>query len=211
MSIIATRLRSIRDRITVGRNRWVTIRPIEATDADGLLAFYAALSPEARYSRFLGASRGIDHRTARRFAAANHQTRDGLVAELGESGPNDGAIVGHACLEPDGPDAEEIAFAVADELQGNGIGTALMAGAIESAKRRGIRRLNGLTFVTNTPMQRLAVHLGNPIKRRGQGSGVIRFEVDLTKRADRMPSGPGHRSRTLSPPGRLHGHAASLR
>lgn len=208
MSVAATRRRPTRDRIPVGRNRWVTIRPIEATDADNLSAFYSALSPDARYSRFLGTCRGIDECAARRFAAANHQTRDGVVAVLREVGPNDGGIVGHACLEPDGGRAEEVAFAVADQLQGHGIGTALMAHAIRSAKNRGILRLTGTTLATNARMNRLALHAGVPVATRAHGPGVIHFELDLT---GGRPSDPGHRSPNLGPSGTLRPCAMSLR
>jgi GNAT superfamily N-acetyltransferase len=191
MNAVATPPRPTRDRIPVGRNRWVTIRPIEPRDAEGLSAFYAALSAETRYSRFLGTCRGIDECAARRFAAADHQTRDGVVAVLREAGSNDGGIVGHACLEPDGPYAEEIAFAVADQLLGQGIGTALMAGAIRSAKHRGIRRLTGTTLATNAPMNRLALHAGLPVDTHAQGDGVIQFELDLTNSRRDEPGSKG--------------------
>lgn len=179
MSTVATPERSDPGRkVTVERHRWVTIRPIEASDADGLFAFYAALSPDARQSRFLGAGR-IDEQAAQRFADVDHLTRDGLVAVLREAGLNDGAIVGHACLEPDSSGVEEIAFAVADGLRGLGIGTALMAGAVGSARRRRVRRLTATMFATNVPMRRLALQAGSPVHMQPAGRGVTQVDLDV--------------------------------
>lgn len=180
MSAVATSPPS-RDarRVAVGRGRWVTIRQIEASDADGLFAFYAGLSPEARQSRFLGAAKGIHMRTAHRFAGVDHLARDGVVAVLHEVGAEDGSIVGHACLEPIGSGTEEIAFAVADGLRRLGIGTELMTASLESARRRGVRRLTASTFATNEPMRRLGLHAGPPMESRSAHFGVTELDWNL--------------------------------
>jgi GNAT superfamily N-acetyltransferase len=168
-----------RSTIPVARDAKVTIRPIESSDADGILAFYAALSPRARYARFLGICPAIDPTTARRFAAVDHEQRDGVVAVLSHAGRDDGAIVGHVCMEADGSGAEEVAFAVADELQGRGIGTALMDAAVLSARRRGIRRLVGTTFGTNIPMRRVAFGAGPHVTVHQQADGIEEFVIDI--------------------------------
>lgn len=165
--------------IPLGRQRWVTIRPIESSDADGLFAFYAALSPRTRYARFLAICPGIDASVALRFAGVDHRTRDGFVAVLRVGSPSDGSIVGHVCMEPAGHGIEEVAFVVADELQGRGIGTALMQAAVESARRRGIRSLVGTTFATNIPMRRLAFGSGSDVTVRLGAAGVEEFTIDL--------------------------------
>lgn len=180
MSTTATPPRSSRGpTIPVGRQRWVTIRPIESSDADGLFAFYVALSPRARYARFLGMSRGIDTGLARRFAGVDHGTRDGFVAVLHAASPDDGAIVGHACMEPDRDGIEEVAFAVADDFQGSGIGTALMAEAVQSARRRGIRCLIGTTFATNVPMLHVAFGASPDVTVHQGAAGSEEFAIDI--------------------------------
>jgi GNAT superfamily N-acetyltransferase len=128
-------------RVRLDGDRWATIRSIESSDADGLFDFYARLSPAACVARFLGASRGIDARAAAAFAATDHARSDGLIAVLHERGPADGAIIGHACLVPNGAGGDEVAVAVADGFRGSGIGTALMDAAVRSARRRGVPRL----------------------------------------------------------------------
>jgi RimJ/RimL family protein N-acetyltransferase len=139
----------------------VTIRPIEAVDASGLSAFYAALSDESRGRRFLAASRGISAADAERFASVDHLTEHGYLAVVAEAGPNDGLIVGHATLTPSGSgEPPEMAFAVADAWQRQGIGSALMREVICTAERLGMRRLSAALFADNIAMRRLLAGAG---------------------------------------------------
>ena len=88
MDAITYQVRSIpprRERID--RNRWISIRPIEASDAAGLSDFYARLLPESKRRRFLGYG-DLDGALARAFTEHEGQ---GFVGILDEPGPNDGA------------------------------------------------------------------------------------------------------------------------
>ena len=166
-------------RLPLGGDRWVTIRSIESSDADGLFDFYARLSPTARAARFLGASAGIGATAATAFASADHVRSDGIVAILREAGPADGEIIGHACLEPDDDGGEEVAIAVADGYRGRGIGTALMAESVRSARRRGVHRLTALLLATNQPMRQLMLTAGTRVAFDQIAAGVEEIAVDL--------------------------------
>lgn len=155
-----------RRRERIDRDRWVSIRPIERTDAAGLSDFYAGLSPESRRRRFLGCTSLPDSALGRRFTDPEGE---GFLAVLDEAGPNDGAIVAHASLQPDGPDSAEIAFAVADELQGRGLGRLLMKVVLADARRRGLNRLNATLYAENAPMRRLL---------RGGGVQILSDDID---------------------------------
>lgn len=182
MSTIATRRRSSRGgRLRVGARRWVSIRPIEATDADDLSAFYARLSPDSRHRRFLGATSGITADQAAHFASVDDRTAAGLLAVLGEAGPDDGRIVGHVCVEPNPDQTGELAVAVADELQGHGIGRELMRQAVVAARRRRLRALTASLFTDNVGMRRLLRGSGLPILPRGSHGGVSEVELQLDR------------------------------
>lgn len=156
----------------------VTIRPIEAVDADGLSTFYASLSPESRARRFLGASRGINGEMATRFAAVDHRSEDGFVAVLLEQGPADGLIVGHASLTTNGDAPPEIAFAVADAWQRRGIGTALMTEIIAVAERQRITRLTAALLADNIPMRRLLARAGWSSRITGLDGATMEVELE---------------------------------
>ena len=103
----------------------------------------------------------------------------GFVGILDVAGPYDGAVVAHASMQPDGEDSAEIAFAVADELQGHGIGTALMKAVVKHAGRAGLRRLNAMLFVENVPMRRLLRNAGCAIRSDSADFGVEEIALDV--------------------------------
>lgn len=180
MHAIATRERSTRGGPSrVDRHLVVSIRPIEAIDAAGLSAFYAALSPESRRRRFLGSGVGLSEAQASRMAQVDHRSADGYVAVLHEAGPSDGEIVGHVCLEPCGDGMDEVAVAVADRVQDRGIGRRLVREAVVSARRRGLRGLHASLFHENTAMRRLLLGTGVPVTRTGRDGAVLEVALPL--------------------------------
>ena len=164
--------------IPLGAGRWVTIRPIESSDWNGLLDFYRRLSADARYTRFLGMTSGIGGSVARRYSTARDRGADGFVAVLREVGPADGAIVAHLCMEPDRAGATEVAVAVADGMRRLGVGSALMAAAMRSAQSSGARRLTASMFAGNEPMRRLFLGAGGQLVHQSIDAGVESMEID---------------------------------
>ena len=166
--------RSVRPRRErIDRDRWVSIRPIECTDAAGLSDFYVRLSPESRRRRFLGYGSVPECELGRAFARPG----EGFVAILHEAGPDDGAVVAHASVQPDGLGGAEVAFAVADGLQGHGIGTALRDVVVDHARRVGLRRLTATLFADNAPMQRLIRGSGCRLAADALDAGVEELVV----------------------------------
>ena len=153
-------------RVRIDGKRSVLMRPVEASDAAGLSDFYARLSCESSRRRFL--SCGNPPRSAVVRAFTEHEG-EGFVGILNAPGAKDGAVVAHVSLQPDGPDSAEIAFAVADDLQRHGLGSALMETAVKHAQRLGLRRLSATMFADNTPMQRLM---------RGAGCSIALDQID---------------------------------
>jgi GNAT superfamily N-acetyltransferase len=156
-------------RERTGGRRGISIRPIERADGSGLSDFYAALSPESRRRRFLGSCGTLP---ARLVPGLVDQGDAGLVAVLSEPGPDDGLIVGHASLQPDGVGGAEIAFAVADGLQGRGIGHRLVAGVLARARSLGLRHVTAVLFADNVRMRRLLREAGPPILADDLDAGV---------------------------------------
>src|SRR5690606_8600522 len=110
----------------------VHVRPIGKDDADRLVAFHARLSPETVYFRFFTAKPALSDEQVERFT---DDDRVALVAELGDR------LVAVARYDPrPGTDTAEVAFVVADEHQGRGIGTVLLEQLAAAARERGITR-----------------------------------------------------------------------
>jgi GNAT superfamily N-acetyltransferase len=162
-------------RVPIGDGRWVSIRPIERSDASGLSDFYARLSPESRRRRFLGSAPRLDGDLLQAFAAHD----EGLVGILSERGPRDGAVVAHASVQAVGHNEAEIAFAVADELQGRGIGRRLLPMALDLARARGLRTATATLLAENVPMRRLVRRAGRPIVADHLDAGVEEITLSL--------------------------------
>jgi acetyltransferase len=168
--VFAARARTLATRIR--------IRPIVPTDHAALQVFYAGLSDDSRRTRFLGPTNGIGRNQSTYFCTPDHAHREGFVAVRGPfRGPT--TIVGHLCVEPDGPARAEIALAVANELQGRGIGRQLVEAAVVWARGDGLRTLTATMLADNPAIQRLLTGLGLPSVAVPIGAGVVEVRIEL--------------------------------
>lgn len=156
----------------------VAIRPIETADQAALQSFYAGLSEESRRTRFFGPTTGIGAPQSSWFCTPDHDHREGFVAVLASAtGPD--RLVGHVCVEPDGPGTAEVAVAVADDLRGRGIGRRLVEWAVAWARFEGLEALTATMLAGNPAIQRLLTDLGLPSTSRPIGAGVVEIRLDL--------------------------------
>jgi ribosomal protein S18 acetylase RimI-like enzyme len=146
------------------------VRPLRHGDVRTVMRVFKQLSEESRRARFNGQKPCLRRSELRQLATVD-ATRHALVAYVG----GDPQPVAIARLVRDGRSAE-VAFAVADEYQHRGIGTALAAELIADARAAGITEITALVASDN----RAAVAL----LRRIVGTLDIRLEgADLTIRA----------------------------
>jgi GNAT superfamily N-acetyltransferase len=156
----------------------VQIRRIRPDDRDALAAFYAGLSAESRRTRFLGPTGGIALNQSTYFCCPDHEHREGFVAVAGPVGRLD-RIVGHVCVEPDGPFSAEIAVAVADDIQGRGLGRRLVDVAVAWARVDGFTTLTATMLAGNPQIQRLLSGLGLASTTTPVGAGVVEIRINL--------------------------------
>ena len=137
----------------------VVVRPIGPEDAAELERFYERLSDDSRRLRFFAVTRGLSHSQSATFCSTDHDHREGFVAAVATS-EGESRIVGHVCLEPIGQGRAEMAIAVADELQGRGIGRRLMIAAFDWARWAGVETLVATMLAANPAIHRLISSLG---------------------------------------------------
>jgi GNAT superfamily N-acetyltransferase len=153
-----------------------TIRPIEPDDRAALSRFYEGLSPDSLNRRFHGACRGIADTAACLFCGPDHEHREGIVAVQPSDDGSEPRIVGHLCLEPSGSGELEMAVAVADDVQHQGLGRALLAAAIVWAQGHKIGRLRASMRCSNGAIISLVRGTGYPVTwttSRGGGLEAI--------------------------------------
>lgn len=141
--------------------------------------FYRELSAESRRARFLSFNPGLSKAQSISFCTTDHDHREGFVAATGAGHGARERIVGHLCLEPDDDDVAEVAIAVADDFQHNGIGGRLLAAGVGWARREHIGQLTATMFADNAPIHRLLAGLGLPSRWTQLGAGVAEITIDL--------------------------------
>src|SRR6187549_3710646 len=98
------------------------VRPVRREDEEALLAFLEALSAQSRVFRYFSGGSNIPS-AAEAAADVDYADRYGIVAVAGDGS----TIVAHSMYVRTGPQEAEVAFEVADALQGEGIATTMLA------------------------------------------------------------------------------------
>jgi acetate---CoA ligase (ADP-forming) len=141
-------------------------------DLEDIKAFYDSLSPESRYLRFHGFGRSDI--AARADAEATGVDRLALISR------HDGRVVAVASyVGLREPGVAEVAFAVADDDQGRGIGMRMLEQLAEIAADRGIHRFDAEVMANNRPMLGVFEHAGFAVRRRGS-FGELTVSLDIT-------------------------------
>jgi len=120
----------------------VALRTMRRSDAQALGELFDAMEPQSRWLRFLGQTDG------QQTAAILAKSGTGVVAVTGTP-PR---IVAHACFVPVGDGSAEVAFAVADEHHGQGMGTLLLGRLAELAADQDVTVFSAIVHPSNRKM-----------------------------------------------------------
>lgn len=137
-----------------------TIRPIRPDDAEKFVDLFARLGPESRYFRFFRVKKALDADEVTHFTTVDYDRRMALVAIAG------GKMVGVGRYDADSePGTAEVAFAVADDQQGRGLGTELLQLLTTFARSRGFQRFRAFVLPENRQMMRVFRNSGYELSR----------------------------------------------
>jgi RimJ/RimL family protein N-acetyltransferase len=155
----------------------VLVRPILSTDASLLAEGFARLSEQSRRMRFLGKKEELSAGELRYYTDVDHHDHEALVALDPDGGC--GAGVARYVRDADDPRAAEIALTVADDWQGRGLGTELLARLSHRARQEGVGRFTAVVASDNVPMGMLLRSVGAVQVRRG--FGTVEYEIALMR------------------------------
>jgi acetyl coenzyme A synthetase (ADP forming)-like protein len=159
--------------------RTLRLRPPLEEDIPSLVAFFGALSPDSRYMRFHGAV-SVGERHVEAFADPDWDTDGALIGTLGEPGTERIVALASWTRLRDRRSAE-VAFAVADELQGHGVGTRLLEQLAASAAAAGIERFVAEVLPANAAMLTVFADAGFEVDRTRAGGVVeVAFPIAAT-------------------------------
>ena len=171
------------------------LRPPTGADSGALLAFFERLSPESVYRRF----HGVPHITPRfvtPFLDPNWHETGALIGTLAAGGASgsggEGEGEGHRAgrivalasyVRLRAASSAEAAFAVADELQGRGIGTRLLEQLAELAAADGIETFVAEVLPDNRAMIGVFTDAGFHTSRHLE-NGIVEVLLDISPTPD---------------------------
>jgi acetyl coenzyme A synthetase (ADP forming)-like protein len=157
------------------------VHQIRPDDEQGLAELFRSLSEESRWLRFFSSVSETTLRAeANREANLSARGGYGLAAT---TGPEE-RIVGNAFFVPLDGDRAEVAFTIADELQGRGLGTILLGQLAEVAASKGIRMFVADVMSSNHKMIGVFRESGFPIETRVEAGQLrVTFPTSLTPEA----------------------------
>lgn len=166
----------------------VVVRPVLPQDNAPTAAFFAALSPQARSSRFLASLREVAPGLIRRFTQIDYKSHVALVAAVFEDGVETVIAEVRYVRNPDGRSAE-FAVTVAEAWQGLGLAGKLLAKLACHAAASGVEALTGDTLASNAAMLHLARKARFTLTPDPQLPSVVNLRRVLPTSTGRMPCG----------------------
>ncbi|MCC6887318.1 MAG: GNAT family N-acetyltransferase, partial [Hyphomicrobiales bacterium] len=165
--------------ITV-EGRTYHMRPIRPVDAALYPEFLAKTSKEDMRLRFFGLGRIFSDKLLVRLTQLDYNREMAFVALDGAEGP----LCGVARLSAD-PDHEvaEYALLVRSDLQGRGLGSALLRHLIDYARADGLKRIEGVILAENRKMLKMCREMGFKLQP-DLDAGTVKATLDLGRRAD---------------------------
>jgi acetyl coenzyme A synthetase (ADP forming)-like protein len=158
----------------------LALRPATATDVPALCAFFAALSPTSRYYRFFSVA-CLDAERVERLVPPSAEKGSALVGEVGNR-----VVAFAGCyLDPIDRERAEVAFAIADRLQGRGIGTRVLERLAELARPAGVRVFDAYVLADNDKMMECFLDSGYRVSRH-MSDGVVHVELSLEPTLDHL-------------------------
>ena len=157
--------------------RRVEIRALRPDDQAGLIEAVGRTSDQSLYRRFFGVRRGFSEKEIAFFLNVDFVNHVALVAVVEEDGRQ--MIVGGGRYVVVQPGTAEIAFAVVDEFQGQGIGAMLMRHLAGIARDAGLLELIAEVLPDNGPMLKVFEKSGLRLSMRREPR-VVHITLQLS-------------------------------
>lgn len=158
----------------------VLIRQVQSADAPLLADGFARLSAASRWMRFLSPKKELSAAELSYLTDLDHHDHEALGAL--EHGGGRGVGIARYIRQADDPSTADVAVTIADDWQGRGVGTALLARLSDRAREENIRRFSALVAVDNVAVAGLLRHARASLVRRD--SGTLEYEISLVPVAE---------------------------
>ena len=159
----------------------VRVRVMRTEDEASLFALFRSLSDQSRWFRFFSPSKdSVLAAEAHRESDLDYVSRFGLLAISGA----EERVVGHAFYAAISEQRAEVAFVIADDFQGRGLGTILLGQLAEIAAVNGIQIFEAELIASNHAMLRVFRESGFHVEVTAEAGQLrVTFPTSLTSEA----------------------------
>lgn len=168
------------ERVTLQDGRVAVLRLVQPSDKELLRRGFERWSQESRYARFFSAKTHLTDDELGYLCDVDQESHFALGA-LSEDGVGMGIARFIRLPESDEiaePVTAEAAIAVADEVQGQGLGRILLERLVAAASERGIERFRCDVLGSNTSMKTLIEKVA-PVRTARVSAGVMSIDFDV--------------------------------
>ncbi len=155
----------------------ITLRPVKISDEPLIKDFFYSLSDQSMYRRFISTRRDMPHERLQEFVVIDYTQEMVILATAGSEEREEVVGIGQYGIGQDTHSAE-VAFAVRDKYQNNGIGTELLNYLIYLGKRNGLLAFTAEVLYENRPMLSIFDKAG--FKITSSGGGVYYLKLNLS-------------------------------
>jgi GNAT superfamily N-acetyltransferase len=150
--------------------RVIEIRALKPTDEADMVAAVERIGAQSLYRRFMGAKRGFSDKERAFFLNVDFVNHVALVAVVKEQ--DRASIIAGGRFIVEKPGTAEVAFAVVDDYQGQGIGAILLRHLAILARQIGLKEFTAEVLPDNTPMLKVFERSGLKFTSRRSADGV---------------------------------------
>jgi acetate---CoA ligase (ADP-forming) len=156
------------------------LRPPRSVDVDLLVDFFAGLSERSLYQRFHGFP-AVSRATVEPYVEPDWEDRGALMGTLSDGAHAERVVALANYVRLRDPACAEVAFAVADDMQGYGAGTRLLEQLADTAAEAGIATFVAEVMPDNRPMLRVFEDAGFDVSRQLEGGTTeVRLQIAPT-------------------------------
>jgi acetyl coenzyme A synthetase (ADP forming)-like protein len=177
---MAVAIRDIRD-VILRDGSTLRLRPPRRADVHALVEFFGSLSERSVYQRFHGFP-SLGPQTVEPFVEPDWIDQGALMGTLSSDGTSERVVALANFVRLRNPACAEVAFTVADALQGYGVGTRLLEQLAESAAEAGISTFVAEVMPDNAAMLHVFADAGFAVSRRLEGGTTeVRLAIAPTE------------------------------
>ncbi|MDD5285292.1 MAG: GNAT family N-acetyltransferase [Desulfuromonadaceae bacterium] len=162
-------------RLLLKNGREVFIRPILPSDGHLLVELFNKMSPRSRYLRFMTNLRELPEELLHNLTHLDYYNGFALACLVEEDGKDAIIAVGRYSLDPD-ENIADLALAVRDDWQQQGIGKTLLLNIISIGKEHGISRFGSVMDPQNHIMKQTLLELGYQVRYFFRGGS---YQVEI--------------------------------